>query len=566
MLRIYIYTLLLLLSSTSIIAQNSTYNSPLDIPLSLSGNFGEIRSNHFHSGVDFKTGNVEGKNVYTVADGYISRIYVSPTGFGNALYVTHPTLGTQSVYGHLQSFTDDIMSYVRENQYNKKSFSVDLYPPKDMFFVAKGDKIAASGDTGSSGGPHLHFEIRDINSGKTLNIIKNGIYKIADDIAPVIASISLVEIDTVDNVPIHTTVKTVAVKNINGKYALTNDTLAISKPSYFVMEVTDRKTSSSNIFGIAELTVTRSSQPYYGFSIDKLSFEETRYINTLCKFPETKSNKNDKFRTYISPNNKLSIYKEVVSRGVITPQSIKDVEPINIEVTDDSGNSSYLDFSIMCSENPTEAPTKIGKPVYWKTGGVVKLDSIYVKFPENALYESELIDIITAPKPKGCYSDLYIVSRGNIMLHKSVEIKIVPDNLPENLRSKALIVSYKSGSMSNVGGKWEEGYITAKSSTLGNYTVTLDTLAPRITPLFKSEETQTTKRYISFKITDNLSGIKSYHAEINGKWALMEYDAKNNTIRHPINDGIVKKGEANTLVLTVSDAKGNTTKRTYKFL
>ena len=136
------------------------FRSPLDIPMSLSGNFGEIRPNHFHSGLDLRTNSREGLNIYAVADGYVSRIKVSPYGYGKAIYITHPN-GYVSVYGHLSAYSGAIAEYIKKAQYEKESFEVELFPAKDEIKVTKGQVIAFSGNTGGSGGPHLHFEIRD---------------------------------------------------------------------------------------------------------------------------------------------------------------------------------------------------------------------------------------------------------------------------------------------------------------------------------------------------------------------------------------------------------------------
>lgn len=541
------------------------YVSPLNIPLELSANFGEIRTNHFHSGVDFKTGGSEGKDVFAVADGYVSRIFASPSGFGKALYVTHPAKGTVSVYGHLQSFSNEIEEYVRKEQYRKHSFSVDLTPENHAFVVLAGEKIAVSGNSGSSGGPHLHFEIRDGATASPVNIITRGYFSINDTTPPQILSVSLVEIDSLENVPVHTILKRSAVIRDNtGKLRLEQDTFKISKPSYFTVEVTDRKNNSTNIFGIYSLTAQRNDNPYFGFAIDNFSFADTRYVNTLCKFPETSLNRNDLIRTYISPNNNLKFYDKTVSRGVIYPKTIDDTENINITVCDDSNNSTSILFHITKSDTLSDPPVLNGKPINWRTGGTVSDEGVEVRIPEKALYESSFINIKKLPATKETLSNLYIVGNKGEPIQKSIEISISADTLSSELHSKALLISVASGKISNVGGEYKDGKVTSKSSSFGTFAIAIDKTPPKITPLYKAEESQAGKKYLSFKITDNLSGIQSYKAVINDKWALLEYDPKTATIRHPLKDGIAVKG-ANSIKVTVTDAKGNSKTYNSKF-
>lgn len=549
---------------TSIFSLNLSaqeYGSPLDMPLELSANFGEIRTNHFHSGIDLKTGGTEGKNVYAIEDGYISRIYVNPFGFGRALYVSHPSKGTMSVYAHLQSFSPEIAAYVKEEQYRKKSFSVDLHLNERNFTVLKGEKIAKSGNSGSSGGPHLHFEIRN-SAGATMNLISENIYSVKDDIAPTIHSVSLVRIDTVKGVPVHTTYKTVKAQKVGSRYKLLSDTLKIAAPTYFVIEVSERKTASTNIFGIYSMIVKRNSEPYFGFEINKFTFDITRYVNTLCKFPETTQNRNDWFRTYVSPNNNLSIYSKVVSNGIIDPESIPLIDTIDVEVYDDSNNSSKLSFLIYGTENSEQLELKSdGTPISWKKGGVCHESDISVSIPANALYDSELITIKKLLKSEKNLTNIYSIGSSGIKLQKSITLNFSTKDIDIENLSKVVVVSIKSGKLTSLGGKLVNGNIEAKATDFGSFSLAIDQIKPTITPRYKSEEAQTNKRYLSFKITDNLSGISSYSATINGEWALLEYDPKVATISHPLKDGIAKKG-VNEIVVTVKDGRNNA--QTYK--
>ncbi|MFI3268293.1 MAG: M23 family metallopeptidase [Rikenellaceae bacterium] len=560
---LYVFTLL-----TPLFSVAQEYASPLGIDLLLSSNFGELRTNHFHSGLDFKTGGVEGENVYSVESGYVSRIFVSPTGYGHALYIAHPSKGTTTVYGHLRNFSPEIEEYVRKYQYRNKKFSVDIYPEKTVFPVEKGQKIAESGNTGSSGGPHLHFEIRN-SSNEPINVVKDEMFMVKnsakmvkDEEKPGIHSVSFVRIDTVKGVPIHTTYKKFNAKKVGGKYKLSYDTIRVEAPSYFVIEVSERKTASTNIYGIYSMKIERSGKPYFSFAIDKFSFTDTRYVNTLLKFPETDENRNDKIRTYVSPNNNLKIYGTVASRGVIKPQTIDGVEPVFVEICDDSGNKSQLEFSIYAQEKPNaKVLSDKGTPVWWKKGATIKEGDVSVEIPAYALYESELVDITVLPKVEGTVIERYVVGNKDVKLQKSYTLAFDISSVDESDRSKLKIVSMKSGKVSySAGGTVSGDKITLKTTNFGEYSLAIDKTAPTITPQYKSQESQAAKSHLSFKISDNLSGINTYNAIINGKWALLEFDSKTATIRHPLKDGIAQKG-ANTIEVTVTDASNN--KKTY---
>ncbi|MFI3261842.1 MAG: M23 family metallopeptidase [Rikenellaceae bacterium] len=547
-----------------ILASAQEYANPLDIDLILSSNFGEIRENHFHSGLDFKTGNVEGKNVYSIESGYISRIYVSPTGYGNALYIYHPTKGSTSVYGHLRNFTPEIEAYVRKYQYRNKRFFADLYPDKTAFPVEKGELVAYSGNSGSSGGPHLHFEIRNANNEpvsilrNTAFMAKNAARMVKDEICPTIHSVSLVRVDTVRGVPIHTTYKKVNATKVGNTYKLANDTLGIQAASYFVIEVSERKTGTSNIFGIYSMDVLRSGNPFFSFKLDKVSFGNTRYINTFCKFPETSENRNDKIRTYISPNNKLHIYGKVENRGVVKPQSINDVETISVEISDDDNNKATLEFSIKADikENSVTL-SDAGLPIWWKNGASTKVGDLKIEVPALALYESELLDIVEQPKSTKTVSNIYIAGNKDTKLQKSITLTFDIDSISSVDRSKLTIVSIDSkGKFSSKGGSVSGNKIIAKVSNFGTYALALDSTAPTVTPKYNTAETQSGKTYLSFKIDDELSGIKTYSATINDKWALLEYDPKTKSVMHPLADGIAQKGN-NTIQVTITDSVGN---------
>lgn len=546
---------------SSVSAQNGDYLSPLTIPLELSGNFGEVRSNHFHSGIDFKTAGVTGQDIVAVADGYVSRIYVSPSGYGKALYIYHPATGTTSVYGHLDRFVPEIAEYVKQIQYSKQSFFQDIYPPKSKFVVLAGERVAFSGNSGSSGGPHLHFEIRN-SASEPMNLLQKRIYKVFDGIAPTIAAVYLVEVDTVSGVAVHRTVKTLKVA---GQKVL-KDTLRITKPSYFALEFIDKKRGTTNIFGSYSLKITRDSADYFGYSIDKFSFAETRYVNTLCLYPENGDTRNEVVRSYVSENNKLSIYDKVVGRGIIVPNSVNGVERVDFELCDDSDNRSKLSIFITRGEQSESraAPEMSGEAVRWKSGARLVKGGALLTIPGEALYDDMIIGFEQkSSEVKDLYSAVFAIGDSSYPIQKPITLAIKGDSIPSNLRSKALLVKIKGGKLSSAGGEWSSGRVSGKIYSFGEYSIAVDTLPPTIQPLYNSAERQS--GWLSFKISDNLAGVKLYRANINGEWALLDYDAKTGRVRHNLSDGIAKKGE-NEIEVIISDGVGNIKSYTGKLI
>lgn len=534
------------------------YQPPLNIPLVLSANFGEIRSTHFHSGVDFKTEGVEGKDVVSVADGYVSRISVSPFGYGNAIYITHPSLGVMTVYGHLSRYTPNIASYIKANQYKNRRFNVDLYPQVGMFPVSQGDIIGYSGNSGSSGGPHLHFEVRSVASGQLLSPLKTCDYHVNDNLPPKIVSVQLIEIDNSYGIPIHIPSKKYSVfQAAGGKYKLVGDTIRLSRDSYFAFEVTEVKNNSTNIFGVTSMQLVRGTEPFWAFDINHLSFSFGRTVNGFVLYPQTTMTRNDIIRTYISPVNKLSIYKSKVNQGVVYRHELIEPQQFSLTVGDESDYRSTLSFVVISDTIPA-------KPVAVPEGELVFADKYYtykdadVEFSLSpyALQQSEFVKISSVKDANFRLSNLITISDNVTPLNKSAKLLIKPTDTSGVSVQKMLIgVVSPSGKISSVGGKYSGGYVSTSINGGGRYVVVCDTIKPKITPIPPSKSQP--RRDISFKITDDLSGVESYNGYIDDKWVLFEYDAKNAKIKHTFDASIIEKGKKHNFMLELFDAKGN---------
>lgn len=536
------------------------YRSPVGFAITLAGNVGEIRSDHFHTGMDIKALQGVGSPVYATADGYVSRVGVSPTGYGNALYVTHPN-GETSVYGHLNAFAPQIARWVRVQQYAKRSFRVDLYPAKGQFPVAKGERIAFLGNTGSSGGPHLHFEIRDAQ-GRPRNLIAQHVFQVADRVPPVVSRILLYEVDSAKGVPCRTLRRSVAVRTLPDGTAVPEDSvLLLGRRGYLAYEVIDYKDGRSNTMGVYGIEQRVDGEVNFSFAIDRLDFATTGYVNTFVDYPENhRARRTSVLRAYVSPHNRLAVYgpERKTADGTI---SVVDGGPRRVEtlVTDDAGNCTRLRFRI---ERGTVTDTEMppGEPVSWWNGRTFDLPGATVAIPGGALYESM---IVAAQADTVCGLPVVRVGSSDVPLQKAARVSLAAPELPESQRGKALVVAVdEKGKRTSIGGAWDgtTQRVVAQVKRLGCFAVAVDTVAPVVRPVYASGARVPAGKSLKWTATDDLSGIARYTLTVDGNWELLAWDPKSRTMEHaPVRGTAPVKRD---VVLTVRDAKGNT--KTFK--
>ncbi len=495
-------------------AQDSPYISPVDFTIKLAGNVGEIRSTHFHSGIDIKATKGIGSPIFAVSNGYITRIGVSPTGYGKVLYLTHDN-GETSVYAHLDNFENSIAEWVRKQQLSKYSFKVNLYPRAQTFRVKQGDIIGYMGNSGSSGGPHLHFEIRN-KYGNPRNIITDGDYYVKDSVKPTIFSVSLYVQDTVKGVLVYTlSDKIEAQFTKGGSYEFTQRTLHSSKPYYLVYEVIDRKDGVSNTMGIHSLWQSVDSVKNFGFQINQTSFATTKYINTFTQYDQNRESKYHVLRAYVSEHNGLNLYSEVKNRGIITPPKPADTSRINVVIEDDNNNSISLDFNVV-NNTPLNSVELEGEVVNYNKNYSYLDDNFSVQIPKNAIYDNAIL-------PFKFNDNIYTFGSKSIPLHKPIEVNIKSPTADKYLANRALLSQVDGQSIALL--KHSYGYLRGELGGLGDYKIIYDTIAPKVV----LNET-VNPEIISLKVTDNISGIESYSVRIDGNWALGQWDPKNNEL------------------------------------
>ena len=544
---------LCLLCTCSLKAQDSIANSwkkPIDLPILLSGNFGELRSNHFHSGIDFKTEGRVGKVVNTVHDGYVSRISVSPSGYGNAIYVDHPN-GLTTVYAHLLRFNDSIATYINTEQYRLERFKVDIKPSKTQFPVKQGDLLGLSGNSGSSGGPHLHFEVRNTVTEEVLDPIVYYKDQIKDTRAPKIRSIKIYPIPGKGT--LNGNSNPIIITPKQGK----NGTLSINHPIKawgelgFAVKTYDYMDNTTNIYGVKEITLKVDSTLLFRSDINQYSFDETRYLNALIDYPEWSKNRAFFIKSFVEPGNKLR-FIEAPNHGILTIRKAGTYQ-LAYQLSDIYGNKTTLRFEVTGSEQPIK-PIELENTTLFsfRSMNLWGARGIRLTIPRNNLY-SNLHFQYKAKADSTALALTHYLHNEPVPLHQSAQLSLHLQHDTLSNKQQYGIVQLKRGKTYWIGGNYRNGWLDAAIDELGNYTIKIDDIAPKIAPITPNKWSSSGK--IAFKITDSLSGIKSYHAMIDNQFVLFTHDAKTATISYLLN-----KQQAvgkHVLTLIVTDTCGN---------
>jgi hypothetical protein len=546
---------------------DNPFRSPVDFEILLSGNFAELRGSHFHTGIDIKTKGTIGHNIYAIDDGYVSRIKVSPFGYGNALYIRHNN-GYTSVYAHLNRFNIQIEQYVRNEQYRIKKFAVNLYPEEDVIKVNKGDVIGLSGNSGGSMGPHLHFEIRKTESEKPQNPL-------------------FWDFDIIDNIPprFHHLIINPLSKNANvdGKHSRVIFNLDREKSNYFlkgkpvitvsdtvgvVAHVNDYLNNTHNRCGVYELKMFVNNKLFYHLKMDDLSFAENRYILSHIDYDLKIDSRIKAHKCYVDEGNHFSAYEYIENDGrlFVAPGERKYV---TIEATDVKGNKADLKFTLLgVPSKDKPAVVDYDKILYAGQINTFEKDDIKLKFPTNALYRKVYFKYKKKPAINGLYSDIHAIHTYKEPLHKRYSISIKAKNIPFNYRDKLFLASVSADNeISSISSHitLDGDCVKASVRSFGSFAVAVDTVLPEIVPLNITENKDMSRESkISFKIKDELTGIDNYNGYINGQWVLFQYDAKNDLIFYEF-DEYIPIADTYVLKLIVTDRKKNTAVKTISF-
>ena len=553
--RINLAIIPILLFSNLIHAQETypqdAFRSPLDIPMILAGTFGELRSNHFHSGIDIKTQQREGLPVYGIADGTITRIKVSLWGYGKVLYIAHPN-GYTSVYAHLQKFSPRIEEYVKKLQYDKKSYEVEAFPNFGELKIEKDELIAYTGNTGGSAGPHLHFEIRSSISEKPTNPLLYGI-DVPDATNPTLEKLFLYPLT--ENSQVNQSGDKIQVnfsRQPDGTY-LANTVHAIGKIGIGFVGF-DRLDMAANKNGVYAVSLSVNGKVYCSYDFESFSFGETRYINTLIDYDYYGRYRDRIQKLFKSPGNYLSIYKELYNNGII---EVREGLSYNLQllISDLKGNKVTLNIPVEGKNEEIKIKKAEGKTDYYiiaKKPNNFDLGGAKVYFPENTFYEDFYMNL-----EKG--TDTVTIHRNTVPAHRNFTITFDVDKYSEEDKKQMFIARLDERLNPGHLNTYKRGNtFTARTRDLGTYTLAKDTVPPTIrTKNFKEKQWLNNYRYLSVHISDDLSGVNTYSATLNGEWILMEYEPKTNTLTYNFDDKILDKKQC-VLEVTVTDNVGNT--------
>ena len=565
--QILLIFLLFIFLSQVALSQNksypkNTFSSPVKIPITLSGSFAELRPNHFHSGIDIKIGEKKGEKVYSPFDGEVSRIKIQAYGGGKNLYIQH-TNGYKTVYMHLQKFSYKIEKYVRNYQYEKQTYEFDINIPKGKLKIEKGELIAYAGNSGSSSGPHLHYEIRDSKTENIINPLHFGL-DVSDTTSPYISSILICpegeysRIEGMREKQIFDSIKDF-------------DTIRVTNKISLGLKAFDKENDLISNNGAYLYSIKVNDKSFWDFQIDEFSFSNSKYINACIDYEQYSTTGQRFLITKKLPNNNLPNFSTYSNDGILEFE-VNETKKIEIIIKDFQSNTKTLTFFLQ--SQPTfpsnyhindEKPTHI---FYWQKDNKIIDEGIKVIVPKNALYDDCYViyeKVIDSLSKEPIYKIL-----SNEALHTYMELKIqIPEKLLENpkLKNKFLVVEKKGKYIFSKGGKQLENEISAKVNSFGEYGVSFDTISPNINALnFKPNKKLSKKqKTLKVRIKDDLSGISTYKGYLNNKWVLMEYDGKNSTLIYTIDSKEINR-PTNTLRVVITDRVGNIGEESFEIL
>ncbi len=539
-------------------AQLKYYAAPLRIPLSVSGNFGELRPDHFHTGLDFRTEHRTGVPVYSTAEGDVSRIVVSPGGYGRSLYIDHSN-NTTSVYGHLLKFRADLEEFVKDEQYRRQSFAVDLEIPAGKFKVGRQEQIAWSGNSGSSAGPHLHFEIRDTHKQDALNPLLTKNFNITDKTPPKITAVEFIPMDMRSHVEFSSnkkSMKTILFGNVYKPSPVSmikgygEIGVAVKANDFF-----DNNTSPCGVYS-AQMNI--NGEKVFAWTLDRISFSKNRYLNSHIDYEVFIKNRQRFQKLYCDRGNLLGIYNTDNQRGVVSIDSGK-VYIGEIILRDAMGNESRLTFKILGVY--AQMPVKESGPdltFSFDSKNRFSTSDFEIRTPKGAFYEDIIFHYHKSETLPGYFSGIHSIHYNTVPIQKPLQIRIKTEGLPDSLYGKAFIAEIDQLSLKGfVGGTFSDGWMEANIMKFGNYAVVTDTIPPLIVPLSIKNNALTETDKIRFRITDNLSGIKSYEGKIDGRWVLFEYDPKFARLVYYIDKKRIGSGMRHSIEITVTDMVNN---------
>jgi hypothetical protein len=544
-----------MLSAQTILEAGRTQQLPIKMTSYLAGNFGELRPNHFHAGLDFKTQGTTGHPVYAFDGGYVARAAINAYGYGWVLYVAHPS-GLTTVYGHLSSFADSIMTRVRAYQLQNEVNNPDITFEPGEIPVHRGEQIALSGNTGSSGGPHVHFEVRDTEKGEYYDPMVFFLDKIKDTTAPEVRGLYLYPLG--------------GLANGSGKMqslALSSDGRGGKKvtkiptawgPIGVGIKAYDRMDGTTNIYGVKAVRLYVDDSLVYSFQENNFVFEEHRYTNSVTDYREWQVNRSMIMKSFREPGNHLRMIRRAVNDGVLNINEER-LYHLRYELQDAHGNKTVLPFTLRGVR--ATLPTPKARTLHHASPAEpFRIDSAGFRFeaPAGSFYtELDLpLKVQTAPDVnRPCVSPIYQLGDEHIPVHSYCRVTIA---LPEGLQdtSKLYIACMNGGSSPLVSrlqpaAAGHPATLTAEARLVGRFAIRRDTSAPT------AKLVSASARSVTFTIGDAGSGVASWRGTIDGRFVPFMQNAQGQVVAHPSEYGV--RGAGHKVELTLTDHCGNRT-------
>ena len=519
------------------------FRNPLDGEIGLSATFAEFRANHFHGGLDMRTGGAIGKPVYAAADGYVAKVSISPWGGGKILYIKHPN-GYNTVYMHLDSYAGEIGKAVLKEQYAQQAYSITkLFGPNELP-VKKGQLVAYSGNTGGSGGPHLHFEVRsggleDLHThSKTYNPLLFGI-PYTDHINPVIRGIRIYP--------------------IGGKPIELGKVSTINVPTEFYLGIyaTDAAEGSTLRNGPHRVEVHVDNQLAFMYTTDAFPVDSTRMVNALIDFRHYSDTRQAYLLTRALPGAEGEWIPVRQGDGIFRFE-LGSKHKIQVRVYDIKDNLAERAFTVVADHEVTFCPESTGTPVNYNETFNLWKPTYKIQMAPLTLYADDLMEV--SDKGETPYSAPLLTINtyfNEIPPHKAYSLSLKAKSTMGVDPAKVVIALVGAKKLSAYKTSYSDGWYTAQVRDFGQFTLAVDTVAPTVLPINFSEGKPIKSNNLKVKIGDNLSGIETYNCYLNGSWILGEYDGKTATVT------IAARGKLltgrNELRVEVADGCGNTT-------